>query len=126
MVSLLNPNKDIVVDVVNTLENGGPNFRVHVTFYDSSITISLVNPMNGIMLKDDFSRKRGELFLEHLHPLRKNATGTRAQFMYEVERYANLFFTLLREYKGFIALDRNGTEDTNIYEDQSKACGERV
>lgn len=125
MVSL-NPNPPFVVEEVNTLENGGPNFKVHVTFYNSSITISLVNPMNGIMLKDDFSRKRGELFLEHLHPLRKNAAGTRAQFMYEVERYADRFFCLLREYKGFIALDRAGTEDTAIYETEPEACGERV
>lgn len=126
MVSLLNPNKAIVVDEGTTLKNGGPNFKVHVTFYDSSITISLVNPMNGIMLKDDFSRERGELFLEHLRPLRKNAMGTRAQFIYEVERYANVFFTLLREYKGFIFLDRTGSDDPATYLEEPQAYGERV
>jgi hypothetical protein len=113
-------------DIPEELYPGGPDFKVHVAFYLSSVTITLVNPMNGIMHRDKFSETRTKLLRDHLYPLRENALLTKAQFMCEVERMTEVFFCRLREYKGFIGINRTGMHDTNTYEEESETNGERV
>lgn len=119
------PDSVLTTDIQEEVYPGGPAFKVHVAFYLSSITITLVNPMNGIMLRDAFSVSRMKMLRDHLKPLRGDATLSTAQFSYEVERRTNSFFISLREYKGFIGLDKSGLHDTNTY-DELEWCGECV
>jgi hypothetical protein len=96
------------------LSDGKPDFKVHVIFYRSSLAVSLMNPVNGIMLRDAISRSRAEALLKHLEPLKGDATLSSAQFAYEVERRSSNLFHHMRAFAGFVSIDKSAYDDPTV------------